>query len=185
MKKGLLYLGMIAVTMGMFTTKVMAQDVLTAGDAVTYTMPEMKLLAVAGTAPALTFVAPANGAAIADVTSSGSWLNYTSIVSGILKNRIQVKITGTVPAGTTLKVVAAAPAATGDGAKGTSGSEVTLDATDKNLITLIGSCYTGTGASSGAQLTYTWSVNSDGYADLRSNAEASNISTVYTILAGQ
>lgn len=182
MKKVVFLLGMMVVTMGLFTTKVIAQT--TAGEAVTYTLPAMKLLALAGTAPSLTFVTPAYGAAIADATSSGSWLNYTSVVDAALTNKIQVKITGTVPAGTTLKVVAGSAAGTGDGTRGTSASAVTLNATDQDLITGIGSCYTGTGASSGANLTYTWSVTPTGYASLRSNAAASDITVTYTIAAG-
>lgn len=181
MKKVVFLLGMMVVTMGLFTTKVIAQ--ITAGEAVTYTLPAMKLLALAGTAPSLAFVTPVYGGAIADATSSGSWLNYTSVVDALLTNRIQVKITGTVPAGTTLKV-AAATATTGDGTRGTSPAVVTLGATDQDLITGIGSCYTGTGASSGANLTYTWSVTPTGYASLVSNATASNITVTYTIAAG-
>lgn len=172
-----MFVGAIVMVAGL-TTNAMAQ--ITASEAVTYTLPEMKLLAVAGTAPSLTFVTPAYGAAIADATSNGSWLNYTSVVDGDKTNKILVKITGTVPAGTTLKV-AAATATTGDGTRGTSPAVVTLGATDQPLITAIGSCYTGNGASSGANLTYTWSVNSTGYSVLRSNAEVNDITATYTI----
>lgn len=179
MKKVVFLLGMMVVTMGLFTTKVIAQT--TAGEAVTYSLPAMKLLAVEGDAPSLTFVTPAYGAAIADATSSGSWLNYTSVIDSTITNKIQVIITGTVPAGTTLKV-AAATATTGNGTLGSSPAAVTLSTTDQDLITGIGSCYTGAGPNLGANLTYTWSVTPTGYASLRSTA-AADINVTYTIAA--
>lgn len=183
MKKGLLYLGMIVVVMGFATGNVNAQDTNEAGEAVNYTLPAMKILDVEGVAPTLTFVAPSeSGTAIADVTSNTSWINYTSIVATATTNKVSVAITGTVPAGTTLKVVAAAHAGTGDGTYGTPASAVTLSTTAQDLITAIGSCYTGTGNTNGHQLTYTWSVNPASYATVVA-ATGSAINATYTIVA--
>lgn len=184
MKKGLLYLGMMAVTMGLVTTNAMAQDAIEAGEAVNYTLPPMKTLDVEGVAPTLTFVVPTEaGTAIADVTSNTSWINYTSIVATATTNKVSVAIAGTVPAGTTLKVIAAAHAGTGDGTYGTPGEAVTLSATAQDLISTIGSCYTGTGNTNGHQLTYTWSVNPNGYASVVA-ATGADITATYTIVAG-
>ncbi len=183
MKKGLLYLGMMAVMMGLVTTNAMAQDTYEAGEAVSYSLPAMRILDLEGVAPTLTFVAPIQaGAAIADVTSSTSWINYTSIIESLATNKVSVAITGTVPAGTTLKVVAAAHAGTGDGTYGTPTAAVTLSATAQNLITTIGSCYTGDGNTNGHQLTYTWSVNPASYASVVA-AAGTGITATYTILA--
>lgn len=144
----------------------------------------MRILDLEGVAPTLTFVAPIQaGAAIADVTSNTSWINYTSIVASLATNKVSVAITGTVPAGTTLKVVAAARAGTGgDGTYGTPTAAVTLSATAQNLITTIGSCYTGDGNTNGHQLTYTWSVNPASYASVVA-AAGTGITATYTILA--
>lgn len=183
MKKGLLYVGMMVVAMGFATSNVMAQDTGEAGQAVTYTLPAMKILDVEGVAPTLTFVAPIQaGDAIADATNNTSWINYTSIVENLATNKVSVAITGTVPAGTTLKVVAAAHAGTGNGTYGTPAPAVTLSATAQNLITTIGSCYTGDGNTNGHQLTYTWSVIPGSYASVVAAAGA-GITATYTIVA--
>ncbi|MDP3443059.1 MAG: hypothetical protein Q8T08_09400 [Ignavibacteria bacterium] len=141
------------------------------------------ILFALGTAPTLTFAVPLEaGTAIVDVTSSTSWINYTSIVATATTNKVSVAITGIVPAGTTLKVVAAAHAGTGDGTYGTPGAAVTLSATAQNLISTIGSCYTGTGNTNGHQLTYTWSVNTNAYATVFA-ATGADITATYTIVA--
>jgi len=184
MKKGLLYLGMMAVTMGLVTTNAMAQDGAEAGEAVTYSLPAMEILDVEGLAPTLTFVVPTEaGTAIGEVTSNTSWINYTSIIETGSTNKVSVILSGTaVPVGTTLKVVAAAHAGTGDGTYGTPAATVTLSQTAQDLITTIGSCYTGTGNANGHQLTYTWSVNPDAYASVVA-AGAADITATYTIVA--
>ena len=184
MKKRLLYLGMMAVTMGLVTTNAVAQDTSEAGEAVTYSLPAMRILDLEGVAPTLTFAVPLEaGTAIVDVTSSTSWINYTSIVATATTNKVSVAITGIVPAGTTLKVVAAAHAGTGNGTYGTpKAAAVILSSTAQDLITTIGSCFTGTGFTNGHQLTYTWSVNPASYATVVAAAGAA-ITATYTILA--
>jgi len=183
MKKVTFYLGMMVVSMGMFTTNVFAAgDGTEAGEAVTYDLPAMKILDVEGTAPSLTFVAPdESGSAIAEVTSNTSWINYTSVIESGSTNKVTVALTGTVPAGTTLTVVAA-DAVGGNGNFGTPAAAVTLSATAQDLITEIGSCYTGDGDTNGHQLTYTWSVDAGGYANVVA-ASGSDITATYTIEA--
>ena len=185
MKKLAFYLGMMVVSMGLFTTNVIAQDTSEAGEAITYSLPAMRILDVEGTAPTLSIVAPDEaGTAIADATSNTSWINYTSVIETGTTNKVTVALTGaTVPAGTTLKVVAAVDAGLGDGSLGTPADEVTLSTTAQDLITAIGSCYTGDGSSSGHQLTYTWSVDAADYANIVATASASDITATYTITA--
>jgi hypothetical protein len=183
MKKLAFYLGMMVVSMGIFTTNVMAQDTYEAGEAITYDLPAMRILDLEGTAPSLTLVAPDEaGTAIADATSNSSWINYTSIIESLATNKVTVALTGTVPAGTTLKVVAAAQAGTGDGTFGSPTEAVTLSTTPADLITAIGSCYTGTGNTNGHQLTYTWSVDDADYASVVA-ASGTDITATYTIIA--
>lgn len=182
MKKGLLYVGTMVVAMGFATSNVNAQDEAT--ETGSYTVPAMEVITVVGGAPSLTLVEPTiGGTAIALIESNTSWINYTSIVATDASNKVSVAITtGAVPAGTTLKVVAAAHATAGDGTYGTPGAAITLSADAQDLITAIGSCYTGTGAESGHQLTYTWSVDDDKYATVKAAAAAS-ITATYTITA--
>lgn len=182
MKRLAFLFGFLILTVGLFNN-VMAQDDADADEVVTYTLPAMAILDVEGTAPTLSFAAPSEaGAAVADVTSNGSWINYTSIIATGSTNKVTAAITsGAVPTSTTLKVVAAADAAAGDGTVGTPAAELTLSGTGQDLVTAIGSCYTGDGSSAGHNLTYTWSVDADGYASVAT--ANSSLTVTYTITA--
>lgn len=96
-----------------------------------------------------------------------NWVQYTFIVTGATSH-VDVQLTGAVevPAWLTLAVTAAAPAAGGAGTKGSGGTRtLTIAAGAQSLITAIGSCYTGTTASTdGSQLTYDLSINAFGSA---------------------
>ena len=111
-------------------------------------------------------------------TDNSLWLNYSSIVGNApnATRKVSVAVTGTLPTGTNLKVQAAAATSDGAGTKGTSTGLVTLAAvaTNYDVITGIGSCYTGTGASKGHQLTYSLTENSGSYSSL-------NFDTDYTV----
>lgn len=184
MRKGLLYLGMMVAVMGFATSNVNAQDTNEASETVTYTLPTMAILDLEGTAPALTFIVPTEaGSAIEEVTSNTSWINYTSIIASGTTNKVSVALSGAaVPAGTTLKVVAATHAGSGNGTYGAPTEAVTLSQTAQDLITGVGSCYTGTGNTNGHQLTYTWSVDADKYETVVA-AAAADITATYTIVA--
>jgi len=183
MKKLAFLLGLFVVTMGLFTTNVVAQDTNADTDVVSYELPAMAILDVEGTAPTLTFAAPSEaGLAVDDVTSALSSINYTSIIATGSTNKVTASITtGAVPTGTTLTVVAGADQAAGDGTVGTAASALTLSGSAQDLVTAIGSCYTGNGFSGGHVLTYTWSVDADAYATV-ATANASRTVT-YTITA--
>jgi hypothetical protein len=183
MKKGLLYLGMMAVAMGFATSNVNAQEA-TTEDVVAFTLEEMATISTTTGVEVLTLTQPVGGEAIVSAVKDDSYINYTSIVSGELKNKIQVELSEAIPAGTTLTITAALPT----GGNGTPGVINTASFTSNEiavlpLITAIGSCYSGEG-NVGANLTYTWSVNALQYALVKS-AEAANITATYTIVAGQ
>jgi len=166
----------------MLNTNVMAQAN-EAGESVSYTLPSMAVLDIEGTAPSLTFTAPTAGSSVAAVTSSESWINYSSVVEVLSTNKVTVSISaGTVPISTTLKVSAAPDAGNGNGAVGTPSSQLTLSGVAQDIITNIGSCYTGDGANSGHQLIYEWSVDADGYSNLVSTS-GNDITVTYTITA--
>ena len=109
----------------------------------------------------LSTTAPANGGE--DVTgetdSTSKLLQYTSLVASGTTRNIQVSwsgaLDGACPAGTHLE----AEAITVPGSCGSAvASGVTVSAVDQNIITAIGSCATGTGAS-GAQMEYRYVVD--------------------------
>lgn len=186
MKKVLLFVGMMVVTMGLVTTNVVAQDTGEAGDVVTYELDAMRILDIEGTPPALHLVKPDEaGAAVPDVTSDLSWINYTSIVVEGTTNKVTVVLTKVPPTFTTLKVVAASHAGTGNGTYGTPSSVLTLASTSaaQDIITAIGSCWTGTGNANGHKLTYTWGITAGSYATAFSVVSAADITATYTIIA--
>ncbi len=91
-------------------------------------------------------------------TNSDLWLNYTSVVSSGKTRKIQAQITtGSLPSGVSLSV-AGATVSTGFGTRGTGSTQTLKTASTVDLITGIGSCYTGNGSSKGSQLTYSISM---------------------------
>ena len=83
-------------------------------------------------------------------------LQYTSLVASGLTRSISVQwdVADAAPTGTSLKVEATSVPAS----CGTAAGLVTISSTAQDIITGIGSCATGTGAS-GAALTYTFSID--------------------------
>lgn len=138
-----------------------AQDTKTANHLVNISIPEVALLDIeattttinlAGTAPIEAGLPMAFGA---DATNATIWMNYSSIVKGALLRNVGVKITaGTVPTGLKLTVLAGAASATGAGTKGAASAALTLTASSQNILTGIGSAYTGNGTANGHLLTY-------------------------------
>lgn len=92
-----------------------------------------------------------------------SWLQMTSIAPLNENRRVTAQVSNgtTVPLGTLLKLSATA-CTTGEGARGSSYSNLVLSSsTAKTLIDGIGTCYTGTTNTSGYNLTYTWMPDPD------------------------
>lgn len=94
---------------------------------------------------------------ISPATGDNTWLNYSSIVENGTTNYITAHISsGSLPADVTLDVLIGTYAGSGAGLLGTSIGEITLSSYPQNIITNIGSCYTGMGINTGHQLTYVW-----------------------------
>lgn len=112
-----------------------------------------------------------------------TWLNYSSIVKTGSSNYITVHISsGTLPADVSLDVMIGSDVGGGAGTKGTSTNRITLSKFPQNIITNIGSCYTGRGINKGHQLSYIWEnpVSYD-YSLNYDNGQA--IAVTYTITA--
>jgi hypothetical protein len=92
-----------------------------------------------------------------DDTDASTYLQYTSTVaSGLTRSITAAWDTGdTAPAGCLLKLVAT----TQGGKKGSPEAQITMSDVAQPIITGIGSCATGRGTSSGANLTYTLEVD--------------------------
>ena len=118
-------------------------------------------------------------------TNSDLWLNYSSIVGSKSDPRrdITVQITsGTVPASMVLSVEASTDAGAGDGTMGIPGTSITLNPKAQNIITGVGSAYTGNGPSKGHLLTYKLSLDpkKGSYASLDFD-QANTLGITYTL----
>ncbi|NQU85166.1 MAG: hypothetical protein HQ541_05335 [Mariniphaga sp.] len=90
------------------------------------------------------------------------WVNYSSVVaSGRTRTVTAAITTGSVPTGMSLKVTAGSYAGSGNGTLGGATSQVTLSNSAQDIITGIGSCYTGNGASNGHNLAYALELDSN------------------------
>lgn len=152
---------------------------------------EVALINAVGTDPDFSIGAPlgARGGEAFAVTSSNAdamWLQYTSIVSNDgLTRKITAAIDGAddIPAGL-LKVTANTP--TGTGRAGNLGAEfrsVVLTTTPADIVTDIGSGYTGTG-DSGVQLIYALDLDDDNTAAAL-YAATYTVNVTYTLTASE
>jgi hypothetical protein len=130
------------------------------------------------TAISLTISAPATpGSNVSDATEATHYLQYTAIKTGSTNFKVTGAIqAGTMPTGSSLYVAAGTPGAGGGGSKGTGAGEKLLSGSATDLITAIGSCWTGTGATDGSLLSYRLTVN---WATIQSGSAA--ITVRYTI----
>ena len=113
--------------------------------------------------------------------NSTIWLNNSSVVSTGETRTIKVKASAVVP-GVNIEVTAANASITGNNSAGTPGvgSKVaTLSTADQDLITGIGSVYTGNGPNSGSNITYKLSTPNANYGNIV--AATTNITITYTI----
>jgi hypothetical protein len=180
-------LALVACCVGMGSGVLYAQDTRTDNHTVTVTVPEVALLDLEGTPKNFTllFVAPteAGEPVTAPANNTTLWLNYSSIVAaaGETSRTVSVQITtGTVPSGATLTVTPQAPTG-GAGTLGTQSGALTLSGTAQNIVTAIGSCYTGTGVNFGHNLHYGLAVTSAGtYGDLKHDA-STTLTVTYTL----
>lgn len=163
---------LLSIAIGLFAFGVAsAQDTQTASHNVTITVPNVAVVDIEGTAGTditlgATFSGEAGEAVQFNSSDNSLWLNYTSVVPNSTTTRkISAKITGSLPTGVNLKVQAST-ATTGAGTLGTAGTAITLSASDQDLITGIGSCYTGDGANNGSNLTYSLELGTNGFTDL-------------------
>jgi hypothetical protein len=130
----------------------------TATQTVTMQINSISVLATTGNPADLAVSAPVTaGQTPANPTSNTIYAQYTSTVPSLTTRRLQANWgTGdAAPAGCSL-LLQALP---GTG-QGTGGAAITMTSTAQNIVTAIGSCATGTTGTSGAQLTYTLSINS-------------------------
>lgn len=103
------------------------------------------------------------------VNDNSIWLNYSSIIGeGFNSSRnVNVVVSGLIPEGVRLKLLTSTDVGQGNGDVGVPLSGVILSNQPQNIISNIGSCYTGEGVFKGHQLTYSLELDeARNYADL-------------------
>jgi hypothetical protein len=131
----------------------------TATQTVTMQIASISVLAMTGNPATLAVSAPAQGGATpANPSSNTTYAQYTSTVATGVTRRLQANwgTTDAAPAGCTL-LLTATPAALPN--QGSTAGQITMSSTAANIVTAIGSCATGTGATNGAQMAYVLSIN--------------------------
>ena len=165
-----------------FFVNAFAQKSLSTSHTVSVKVPEVAMISVVGTGTdnsvSLEFDA---------LTAAGDWFTEVTSTEEILlrlsslkpvNDRIVKVSAADLPAGLTLKVTAGA----NTGGKGTTGepkANVVIGSTGADLITAIGSGYTGNTSNNGFPLTYKLSVDEDEVASLAAATTA--ITVTYTI----
>ena len=163
MKRKLFALATLGVA---FAINTQAQDGSDDAHTVSISIPEVAILDLEGsTKVSLSVEAPTEAGEAVDfsnATDNSVWINYSSIVGTSETSRtVSAKISSnSVPDGMLLKVAASKDAGNGDGKIGTTAGQITLTSTDQKVVSSIGSCYTGDGAKSGHNLTYSLELDS-------------------------
>ena len=164
---------------------IFAQDTNTDSHDISISIPELALLDLEGgpsvsLSPALPTEA-GDAFDFSGATDNSTWANYSSIVASGTARRVTAAITaGAVPAGLALKVTAGSYSGSGKGALGASAGQITLSSTAQDVVTGIGSSYTGNGVSNGHNLAYALELTSaDDYDQLvQTNA---TVTITYTL----
>jgi hypothetical protein len=119
------------------------------------------------------------GSAFHSSTNSSKWVNYTSSLSlNENSKRIAAQLSGVLPDGVELIVIAKNCSGIGRGQMGISTGEVKLSEEPQIIISGVGACYTGNGEGNGHNLEYRLQVNA--IKSLSSN-ESNSILVIYTI----
>ena len=180
-----LYFAFLLVSV-LFSGKLVAQSY-TAGEQITLQISSYSLIATNNAPVNLTLTSAAAGAPITSVSNSDMYVKVSSIVPGGTHREITARIaSGTVPVGTRLTLVSANSTTTNSG--GVLGTAFTtpilLDGVDKELVDMIGTCYTGTGYNDGYRLTYTWMRDTAvAYGLISSSASPVALTVMQTITA--
>jgi len=125
------------------------------------------------------------GSAVSPVSNSNMYMKVTSIVpTGTTRKISAIVSNGNVPTGTILKLVSAP--CTSFNSQGALGSVITTPITLNNtssqtIVNGIGSCYTGTAATDGYRLTFTWQPDETNYYLINSTPDPAAVTITFTI----
>ena len=147
-----------------------------------FSIPAIALVDFAGSDRRITFVAGKGAEQIINPsTLDKTWINYSSIVDGNSTNSISVNLSSDkAPVEIRIKLDISPDAGAGAGKTGKPTGQIILSGYPQEIITGIGSCFTGRGTLKGHQLTYSWEWLPPYDMD-RSTIENIEISVTYTV----
>ncbi|MCK3685533.1 hypothetical protein [Maribellus sp. YY47] len=108
------------------------------------------------------------------------WLNYSSICHKNQKRKVTATVEGKIPEGVVLKLKAEDSVGNGNGELGKTNGTVVLGQRPADVISGIGSCYTGKGAHNGHLLSYQVELDETRFHQNTKNKGAS-VNVVYTL----
>lgn len=153
---------------------------------IVFSIPAIALVDFAGSDKKITFI-PGKGAEqiITPSTLDKTWINYSSIIDGKSTNSISVQLTsGNLPADIRIKLDVGEDAGAGAGTMGKPIGQIDLSQYPREIITGIGSCYTGRGIQKGHQLTFSWEWLPP-YNYEHTSIDSLEISVMYTFTASK
>ena len=160
-------------------------DTNVATSTLTLGVPEVALLKTSTGVISLSLVHQNAGQSVTPSASdSTARLLISSVITSATRTLSAKITTGSVPTGTLLKLFALTPDANFVGTSGTLGSQITLDATDRPIVTGIGTCYSGTSTTNGYPLVFTFALDASAYASLRATTGTQIVVTL-TLTAAQ
>lgn len=161
MKKSSLLLGLSLVALILVSNLNVNAQTATGNNTLTMGIPAIALLATDVAAVTLELTTSTPGEPISGGEGT-THVQISSIVATGLTRKITASVTG-VPTGTSLAVSATIPSnANFGGTVGTGLTSVELTGTAADIVTGIGSCFTGTAADDGYTLDYAWDAGAIG-----------------------
>ena len=125
---------------------------------IVFSIPSIALVGFAGSDTHITYVSDKGAEQIiTPSTLDKTWINYSSIVDGNSTNSISVNLSSdNIPVEIRIKLDISPDAGAGAGTIGKPTGQITLTGYPQEIITGIGSCFTGRGTLKGHHLTYSW-----------------------------
>ncbi|MFO7577216.1 MAG: hypothetical protein R6W66_05760 [Pelovirga sp.] len=155
---------------------------------VTVTVEEVAILGIVGSDPSFVVGAPTTGGdafVITETNADASYLQYSSIVNPGQVRKVTASTTTNLPGGVILEVTPTTADGGKVGAVGTAAaSKIIFEGTTaKNIVTGIGSGYTGTAPTDGVRLHYSLALTPESLVTTNLDGPA-NITVTYTLSEG-
>lgn len=145
-------------------------------------IPTVSLIDFSGSEKKIIFKSGSGAEQIITPSTIGkTWINYSSIVDGKSTNNIAVQLrSGNLPTEVDIMLEVSEDSGAGAGKTGKSAGKIKLTDFPQEIISGIGSCYTGRGSGKGHQLVFSWEWKSP-YDKIYSNFDNIEIAVIYTL----